>query len=184
MMRLIVTSVAAILGLAGAAAGNGDFPFARSVERLDLSTADAGARFQQIVEGVAKTPLVYLDWQFAGFLGNEVFGSLAGDSAGDDAEGVACDALAQDGAPGPLTGRPNAENNHLLLGMDLPIPGDDPFDTAACEFFNGAPSGQGLRIRGFFYVADIKTATADQYWLRPVSVDATSIPQDFLKPAE
>src|SRR5690606_25126062 len=102
--------------------------------------------------------LIYLDWQFAGFTANEVFEQLGPDT-GEDRDAAACEQL--DKRPAGTTtvsGKPNRDNNHLLATVVLSKNEADPFASAVCENF-GAGAGQGLRIRGFFYVTDIRIAT-------------------------
>ena len=40
---------------------------------------------------------------------------------------------------------------------------------------------QGLRIRGFFYVPEMRIETAQEFALVPLEVNPTQLPADFFK---
>jgi hypothetical protein len=163
---------------AGAAAAQEQFPFAKSIKTLDLAATGAAAEFEQLVIQAATTPLIYIDWQFANFTGNEVFEGLKPEGTGDDPDAAACQQIADGDEQFTVSGRPNGENNHLLAVFDLWPSGMDAFTAATCEYFASDP-GDGLRIRGFYYVADVRIATAEKYNFRPLEIGASTIPRDF-----
>lgn len=179
MKKLLVPSCVALLFAAVPASAQDNFPFVKSLATLDLATPDGLTQFETTVGNLRQTPMVYLDWHLAGFGANEVFAELAPDLDGEDADAAACERLAAPEPVGTLSGKANPDNNHLLLTIQLPQGDAVPFASSQCEFFSPTVTPHAVRLRGFYHVTDIRTATADHFGLRPLDVEPSAVPRDF-----
>lgn len=179
MKKLFLPTCIAMLLAALPASAQDGFPFVKSLATIDLTEPEGLEQFENAVSILPQTPMVYLDWHLAGFGSNEVFAALAPELDGEEADAAACARLDAPEPVGSLTGKPNPDNSHLLLTIQMPANGTLPFASAQCEFFSPSVTPNALRLRGFFYVTDIRTATADHYGLRPLNIDPLAIPRDF-----
>lgn len=188
----------ALLAASGAASGEPTFPFAKSVEIIDYRDDGEPARFATVVEKAAANSFVYIDWSFKGAGAAEIFGGsppepAASAPAGSDAQAPEA-AQAEETAKSDervceeaqievwrsgaytLDGKPDSDNNHLLFNLDLKIGRNDPFAHVGCEY---VAASHGLRVRGFFHVYELGTATANNFQFVSVVVPAYVVPRDF-----
>ncbi|MET3791051.1 hypothetical protein [Aquamicrobium terrae] len=183
----IAMSMAAALPLSIAAKAESvpetvDFAWSAQTAVIDFASPNGGRQFGEMVEAAHEKTILYLDWTMKGAAGSGLFDQVGED--GDDRP-VADEAICghvERGANRPagfvVSGKPDPENNHLLFEMTLDVGRGAPFARARCEY---ADAGQALRVRGFFYVTNIGTATADRYEFHPISVPAHVVPERFLK---
>ena len=143
---------------------------------IDFASPDSGRQFGDLVEEAYEKTILYLDWTMQNAARSGLFGQIGaddGDPLTDSAICVHVERLASQPDGFTISGKPNPDNNHLLFEMSLDIERGTPFARARCEYVEGA---NALRLRGFFYVTTLGTATATKLEFQPVSVSAQSIP--------
>lgn len=167
---------------AGAAqAGTPLPPFENSILQADLATQAGLDQFQAAVETAGNKTMIYADWHLLHFMKSELFSNLLPESAPSRSEDEACAALANlGGGRLSLSSRVNPGNNHLLARMDIDFARLPAFTMLTCEQVIGTGE-QGLRIRGFFYVPEMRIETAQEFKLVPLEVNPTQLPADFFK---
>lgn len=149
---------------------------------IDFASPNGGRQFGALVEEAHQRTILYLDWTMKGAAGSGLFDRV--DEDGDErpvSDEAICGHVERGaGRPGGfvVSGKPDPDNNHLLFEMTLDVTRGAPFARARCEY---ADAGQALRVRGFFYVTNIGTATADRYEFQPLSVPAHIVPEMFLE---
>jgi hypothetical protein len=163
------------------------FPFVSYAAEIDFSEPDKAVEFAALINEIAAHSFVYIDWHFNSAWKSEVFSLLdhglteSADPEANFDEDI-CGRLTEELASGDgrveFAGRPNPDNNHLLMILTVRLVEADPFAIARCEYSGASES---LRIRGFFYVTEYRIATANQYEFRPVAVDADRIPAEFFR---
>ncbi len=138
-------------------------------------------QFGDLGEQAYEKTILYLDWTMMGTAGSGLFDWIGADSGDPGSDEAVCDRAESDaGRPGGfvISGRPDPDNNHLLLEMTLDTARGAPFARVRCEYANAK---QVLRVRGFFYVTNIGTATAHNVEFQPISIPAHVVPESFLK---
>ncbi len=149
---------------------------------IDFSLEDSGRTLVELIEDASAKTILYIDWTMRNAGKSELFGRASEEGstdAGVDQE-TCPDIERYATRPGGvvLSGRPDANNNHLLLRMTVDTGRGAPFARARCEY---ADSLTALRLRGFFYVTNIGTATARQLEFQPVAIPAHRVPASFLE---
>src|SRR5690606_30132201 len=125
--------------------------------------------------------IIYLDWTLLNTARTDWGRTIGNDDVEPVADEAICEHIAQKAdAPGGivLSGKPDRDNNHLLFEMTLDLASGAPFARARCEYAQGRIA---LRLRGFFYVTNIATATAENLEFKPVSIPAHRVPGAFLE---
>src|SRR5690606_33701339 len=148
---------------------------------IDFASLDGERQFGALVREAHERTIIYLDWTLLHTAQTD-WGRTVGS---DDAERVTAEAICEQiaqkaGRPGGvvLSGKPDRDSNHLLFEMTLDLDSGAPFARARCEYAQGRTA---LRLRGFFYVTIIGTATAENLEFKPVSVPAHQGPEEFLE---
>ncbi|MBO9357628.1 DUF1311 domain-containing protein [Bordetella petrii] len=148
---------------------------------IDFSSRDAGRHLANLIEEAHEKTIVYLDWTIKHIARSGLFEQSDADHADTLTSEVLCGRIERRAArPGGVLvfGQPDRDNHHLLLSMTLDTARGAPFARIRCEYAQGAIV---LRLRGFFYVTDIGTATALQLELQPIAIPAHRIPASFLE---
>ena len=175
---------AALLTLltAGAAqAGTPLPPFENSILQADLATQAGLDQFRAAVETAGGKTMIYADWHLLHFMKSELFSNLVPASAPSRSEDDACAALENlSGGRLSLRGRIDPNDNHLLARMGIDFARLPAFTMLTCEPVIGSGE-QGLRIRGFFYVPELRIETAQEFKFVPLDVNPTQLPADFFK---
>lgn len=173
----IATSVAAALLLpfmakAETVSEPDGFAWRAQTAVIDFAEPGSGKQFADLVEDAHEKSILYLDWTMKGAAGSGLFDWIGADSGDPGSDEAVCDRAESDaGRPGGfvISGRPDPDNNHLLLEMTLDTAHGAPFARVRCEYANAK---QVLRVRGFFYVTNIGTATAHNVEFQPISIPA------------
>ncbi|RDE07934.1 hypothetical protein [Pelagibacterium lacus] len=176
----LVVGAAASASLA-AAQEAGTVRWSAQVAMIDFSQRDSAERFAGLIREAQERTILYLDWTFKNAARSEIFASIVTQGGTFATDEQICGHVERSAArSGGLTirGKPDPANHYLLLEMMLDIESGAPFARARCEY---VPSVSALRLRGFFYVTSIGTATADKLEFMPVSVPAHQVPETFLK---
>jgi hypothetical protein len=165
-MHLAAAALLAALQVAPAGGASGPFPFEISGDRIDFEEPQTGLRFKDLIETAEGPGLVYIDWELVNFSRNEVFDN-------------GTEPLCAIGSPNindsfTFSGRPDADDNHFLVNVQLRNFGLDPFLDVHCQ---EAP--ERLTIRGFFHVTRREIPTAYEVTLRSVEVEPALIPKGF-----
>ncbi|RXZ66341.1 hypothetical protein [Pelagerythrobacter rhizovicinus] len=161
-------------------AANG-FVWSAQKATIDFATPDGKRQFGALLQDAHEKTILYLDWTLL-----NAAQTRWGQTVGSDGEETATDDTTcghiERRASGPdgvvISGRPDPENNHLLFKMALDLARGAPFARVRCEYANGRIA---LRLRGFFYVTNIGTATANNLEFSPVSIPADRVPAAFLQ---
>jgi len=155
------------------------FPWSAQKATIDFSSPDAGRQLAGLAEEAYDKTIVYLDWTMKN-AGQSLFGGI---DTGD--EGASTDALCavlerRAARPGgvSVSGQPDSGNHHLRFTMTLDTARGAPFARVRCEYAQSTPV---LRVRGFFYVTDIGTATTYMLEFQPLAIPAHLVPATFLK---
>ncbi len=148
-------------------------PFTNLLLKADLATQEGMDAWQQQIGG--GSALVYIDWHLQNFTKSGLFKSLVPANGGDD---EACEALAAKSGKLKLDGLVSPQDNHQLARLELDLDHLPAFTLIECEPVIGA-GATGLRIRGFFYVADHRIETAVETGLYPLAVEPSRLPAGF-----
>lgn len=176
-MNRIVSAIlvlAASACMIGPASAHRSFPpFANQLLKADLATEQGMQAWQdQVGTG---SGLVYIDWHLQNFTTSPLFKSLAPPNGGDD---EACGSLAAKTGKLKLSGPVNPQDNNHLARLELDLDHLPAFTRFECEPVIGAGTA-GLRIRGFFYVADHRIEVANEVGLYPLAVEPSRLPAGF-----
>jgi hypothetical protein len=175
-------AIAALIGIAALAApadAHGNFPpFTNLLLKADIATEAGMAAWQEQIGRANEKGLVYIDWQLQNFSVSELFQNFAPLNGGDDA---ACEALkSKTGKLEMGQARVNPQDNHQLARMKIDLDHMPAFGLFECEQIeSGLPDG--LRIRGFFYAADHRIATAEETGFYPLEVEPSRLPARFFR---
>lgn len=126
---------------------------------IDFASPDSGQQFGYLVEQAHEKSVLYLDWTMKAASRSGLFAQIAEDGDPSPTDEVICEHVERNASrPGGLvfSGKPDPDNNHLLFEMTLDLSRGAPFARARCEYVDGT---HALRMRGFFYVTNIRTAT-------------------------
>ncbi len=155
--------------------------WAASVATIDFDRADGGKQFEEVVEAAHSRTLVYLDWTFRNAVKSGLFDDFTTEAdplAADQAICQKVEEAVQEAGGYVLSGKPNADNNHLLFSLKMDLVEGAPFARARCEYSGNAHS---LRVRGFYYVTNTGTATAHNREFTPVAMPVNAVPPDLLQ---
>lgn len=176
----VFQSVGAMAQSQSGAAENG-FAWRAQKVTIDFASSDGERQFGALVQEAHERVIIYLDWTLLNTARTDWGRTIGSDDAEPVTDEAICEHIAQK-ADGPggivLSGKPDRDNNHLLFEMTLDLASGAPFARARCEYAQG---GTALRLRGFFYVTNIGTATAENLEFKPVSVPAHRVPEEFLE---
>lgn len=148
---------------------------------IDFSSREAERQLADLAEDAHEKTIVYLDWTIKNIEESAFFGRLGTDDATTVSDDMLCGEFERRASrPGGvlISGQPDRDNHHLLLSMTLDTARGAPFARVRCEY---APSAIALRLRGFFYVTDIRTATAQHLEFQPVRIPAYAVPVGLLE---
>ncbi len=182
----IAMSMAAALPLSIAAKAESvpetvDFAWSAQTAVIDFASPNGGRQFGEMVERAHEKTILYLDWTMMGTAGSGLFDWIGADNGNPVSDEVVCKRAERDASREGgfvISGKPDPDNNHLLLEMTLDTTRGAPFTRVRCEYANAR---QVLRVRGFFYVTNIGTATAHNVEFQPISIPAHVVPESFLK---
>lgn len=148
---------------------------------IDFASPGSGRQFGDLVEQAHEKTILYLDWTMMGTAGSGLFDWIGADGGNPVSDEAVCERAERDARrPGGfvISGRPDPDHKHLLLEMTLDTTRGAPFTRVRCEYANAR---QVLRVRGFYYVTNIGTATAHNVEFQPISIPAHVVPESFLK---
>lgn len=179
-IAVLALSIPVMAQAESATAADG-FAWSAQKATIDFSSPDSGRQFSALVQEAHEKTILYLDWTLLNAAQTRWGRAIARkgeESAADDAvcKIIEREAISSDGIV--ISGKPDPDNNHLLFEMAVNLTAGAPFARARCEY---AQSRIGLRLRGFFYVTDIETATANRLEFTPISVPAHTVPPAFRK---
>ncbi len=179
---LIGAVVAAGIALATNASAHKPFPpFANSILKADLATPAGMEAWSDAVAAAGQKTLIYADWHLLNFMKSELFNGLLPAADQTRGEGEACQALRSGTSRKyALHARVDPGNNNLLASLSFDLDRLPAFTLIGCEAVVGSGE-EGLRIRGFFYVPDIRIEVADQYAFVPLDVEPSRLPKEFFQ---
>jgi hypothetical protein len=178
-MQKVIAALIGLTALAAPANAHGNFPpFTNLLLKTDIATEAGMAAWQQQIGRANEKGLVYIDWHLQNFSRSELFKSFVPLNGGDDA---ACESLeSKTGKLDMGEARVNPQDNHQLARMKIDLDQMPAFGLFECEQIeSGLP--YGLRIRGFFYAADHRIATAIETGFYPLDVEPSRLPAGFFR---
>jgi hypothetical protein len=154
-------------------------PFANSILKADLATPAGMKAWSDAVGAAGQKTMIYADWHLLHFMKSELFNGLLPATAQARGESDACQAM-QSGTSRKyaLHARVDPGNNNLLAGLSFDLDRLPAFTLIDCEAVIGSGE-EGLRIRGFFYVPDVRIEVAEEYSFVPLDVEPSQLPRDF-----
>ena len=175
-MKKVISAVfvlaASVCAMSPALAHRNFPPFVNLLLKADLATEQGMQAWQQQADG---SGLVYIDWHLQNFTKSGLFKALTPPNGGDD---EACEALAAKTGKLKLSGLVNPQDNNQLARLEIDLDHLPAFTRIECEPVIGAGAA-GLRIRGFFYVADHRIEVAREVGFYPLAVEPSRLPAGF-----
>ena len=147
---------------------------------VDVASPEGKRQLGALLQEAHEKTILYLDWTLLNAAQTRWGRAVGRDDEKTVTDDTVCGNIERQASqPGGIviSGKPDPENNQLLFEMTLDLTRGEPCARARCEY---AKSQVALRLRGFFYVTDMGTATANDLELSPISVPAHALPAAFL----